>query len=790
MKRTRGKKYLLVLILIFFITIGYAFLTSNLKINGIANINSNTWDIHFENVVPSASNTITPTIAPVALPADKVTELNYSINLTKPGDIYEFNVDIVNAGTLDSMIELITSTIKIGNGEVQELNDSTLPSYLNYYVRYSDGINISTNHILNKGTRETITIHVEYKMDISESELVETDKPIEFTYDMEYVQATDEATSKPIANNCIFDGPLTKGIYYPNGQYVYKYKEYMQTNEELPIDGWSVKVSNPNSTEAITTPLCTSINGKPIVSTSYMFYNSQASSIDLSSFYTSNVIDMQYMFSKMPNIVSLDVGSLDTSNVTNMYCMFESNDNLEKIDNLDKLNLKKVTNMGYFLFENKKMKELKITNWDLSNIENAYGMFGQLGYNSNSLDFEVSNFKLPKVTSFDYVFDSVGYNTENLNFKVENIEVKNANEAIETFESIGSNSENADIFINNINIKNATKIQYLFQNIAYSTSNTDLTISNINIESATTSFNNFERICYSSSGIANININNINMNSFTDISSDFYYLGANAYNITINIDNLFINGANNLNDAFESVGQRGKEVYLNISNVHANNALSANNCFRYVGQSANKIIIKIKDWETPKLTSTDSMFTQVAQGAKELSEIIIDNIDLSKVTTTRFMFASNGESNYGTTKIKLLNINTPSLTDAENMFTYTGAHSSQFIIEGLNNIDFSHVTNFHDLFYHSGQNENNITDLGTINIYADNISSMFYEFKSIKVTLNIYKKPTNYSYALYNAATNHDASITVNYASEVDNIDDIIATKSDNSNIIKGQVLD
>ena len=59
-----------------------------------------------------------------------------------------------------------------------------------------------------------------------------------------------------------------------------------------------------------------------------------------------------------------------------------------------------------------------------------------------------------------------------------------------------------------------------------------------------------------------------------------------------------------------------------------------------------------------------------------------------------------------------------------------------------------------------------------------------------KATLNIYSNPTTYSGAFTRAATVQGSGITVNYTSAVTNIDSIIATKSSDSNVVKGVQLD
>ena len=134
-----------------------------------------------------------------------------------------------------------------------------------------------------------------------------------------------------------------QGDKYVNGQYTYIYREeynYSMTTmfisgewnseavtlQNIPDDGWGVVLTDSiatggESTDPVTSPLCTSINGKPVVSMSGTFAGSKATSIDLSSFNTSNVTSMFWMFASI-SATTLDLSSFDTSSVTNMGGMF------------------------------------------------------------------------------------------------------------------------------------------------------------------------------------------------------------------------------------------------------------------------------------------------------------------------------------------------------------------------------------------------------------------------------------------------------------------------------------
>ena len=89
------------------------------------------------------------------------------------------------------------------------------------------------------------------------------------------------------------------------------------------------------------------------------------------------------------------------------------------------------------------------------------------------------------------------------------------------------------------------------------------------------------------------------------------------------------------------------------------------------------------------------------------------------------------------------------------------------------------------MFNSAGYNASTWTDIGTIKVYATNIEGIFAYSNPIKANVNIYINPTTYNKAFVNAATTSGSNITVNYSSAVTNIDNIIATKSSNSNVVK-----
>ena len=191
-KNKRKLNYMILIIMILVISIGYAILSSNLNIVGSSQISAPTWDIHWENVVVKQGgvSATTPTID------TNKTTVNYSVTLTIPGEYFEFTVDVVNAGTIDGMVSVVSN--KLNNVEI-----TTLPNYLEYKVSYDDGVDIAPNHLLASSTSEKYKVHVGYKKDISVSDIPATPQTLNLSFSITYVQSDSNAV-KPVPDPVSF----------------------------------------------------------------------------------------------------------------------------------------------------------------------------------------------------------------------------------------------------------------------------------------------------------------------------------------------------------------------------------------------------------------------------------------------------------------------------------------------------------------------------------------------------------------------------------------------------------
>ncbi len=168
--------------LVLFVGVGYAILTSNLNIFGTTTINKVSWDIHFDNLrVTDGSVTATN---PAEIDANKTT-VNFGVSLNTPGDFYEFSVDEVNKGTIDAMV---SSIVKTGVTEEQA-------KYLDYTVMYSSGAIVSEKQLLAADKKEGIKVRVEFKKDITASDLPTTEIILNLSFSINYVQADSSAVS-------------------------------------------------------------------------------------------------------------------------------------------------------------------------------------------------------------------------------------------------------------------------------------------------------------------------------------------------------------------------------------------------------------------------------------------------------------------------------------------------------------------------------------------------------------------------------------------------------------------
>ena len=303
-KKNRKNKGLLIVALILCITIGYAALTTTLNITGNSEIKNAKWDIHFANLV--VDDTSVEAATPATIDANKTT-VNYTVNLVKPGDSYSFNVDVVNEGTIDGMINIVSNT-----GLTAEQQ-----KYVEYSITYANGVELKEKDGLKAGAKKNIKVKVKYKDDINPEDLPQEDKTLNLTFTVEYVQADDTVTPLP--------APIMKsykaGEDYHNTTYQSKITKIVtKTNIDVPEtakEHWDISAAGNGSVIAYveddgtgngTYKVTIGGDGGKVVANenSDSLFNgfNSLKEIDLSNFDTSNVTDMNGMFQNCTSLIS------------------------------------------------------------------------------------------------------------------------------------------------------------------------------------------------------------------------------------------------------------------------------------------------------------------------------------------------------------------------------------------------------------------------------------------------------------------------------------------------------
>ena len=328
---------------------------------------------------------------------------------------------------------------------------------------------------------------------------------------------------------CTTTDTLTQGLKYVNGQYTYAYKQegtYASSGlawNNISKNGWGVQLTDKTSTDAVTSKACTYINNKPITSMAYMFCNSQATTLDVSNFDTSNVTGMSSMFGGIQvttldvsnfdtsnvtgmssmfggiQVTTLDLSNFDTSNVTNMAQMFQ-NSKVTTID-LSNFDTSKVTNM-FQMFTHSQATTLDVSSFDTNNVTNMYGMF----YDSKATTLDLSSFNTSNVTNMSSMF----YDSQATTLDLSNFDTSKVRNMSYMF----NNSQATTLNVSKFDTSKVTDMHYMFWNSKATT----LDVSNFDTSNVTNMAQMFQN-----SKVTTIDLSNFDTSKVTDMRYMFYY---------------------------------------------------------------------------------------------------------------------------------------------------------------------------------------------------------------------------------------------------------------------------
>ena len=143
------------LIILLFISIGFAILSSNLSMGSNIAISNASFDVHFEDAVIYQTNVDGVSNPTINSERDTVT---MNVELDKPGDYVQVGFYVVNAGTIDAQLnEIIATTLT--NEEKK---------YLSYSYQYLTSEALNTGDLLRVGQKRRVIVNYQYKYDLTD----------------------------------------------------------------------------------------------------------------------------------------------------------------------------------------------------------------------------------------------------------------------------------------------------------------------------------------------------------------------------------------------------------------------------------------------------------------------------------------------------------------------------------------------------------------------------------------------------------------------------------------------
>ena len=127
------------------------------------------------------------------------------------------------------------------------------------------------------------------------------------------------------------------------------------------------------------------------------------SCLDLTDIDISELDSLSSIFGILNNVEVVDISGWDTSNVIDMNFMFSQCTKLKKIIGIENLDVSKLEKANFMFSECKNLVELDLTNWNTMSLQNASYMF----YNCSNLKIikNIENWQLPNIKNVRQMFD-------------------------------------------------------------------------------------------------------------------------------------------------------------------------------------------------------------------------------------------------------------------------------------------------------------------------------------------------------------------------------------------------
>ena len=508
-------------------------------------------------------------------------EGNSTNTLSVPAGETIVDVNITNQNGVDTYFKLLY--LKNDNVTISYYDETKNTGEV--YTKY-----LSSGELLEKGITGTLKLKIinnsssAQTLTFSVSGGYSTNKLTDVDVPSSYSEITTMETTSSNTYFCKTGDTLSQGLKYIDEQYTYSYKQQGSSNSgaalswaNITTNGWGVQLTNKTSTNTVNSKLCTYINNKPTISMTYMFSNSKATSIDVSGFDTSYVIDMNNMFASSQATSISGLSIFNTSNVTNMRYMF----NTSKAASLDlsKFNTSKVTNMSS-MFKQSSATTINVSSFNTAKVTDMHNMFS--GSQATTIS-GLKSFNTSKVTNMNSMF----YSSQATTLDISGFNTTKVTDMGFMFQESKAKTLNVSKF----NTSNVTNMSYMFS----STQVTTLDLSNFNTSKVTS----MEGMFWNSKVTTINGLNKFNTSKVTTMKVMFKNTGLTA----LDLSSFDTSNVTNMEGMFNPCASL---TTLNLGSF--NTSKVTNMSYMFNGSTSLKTIYVSDKFVTTAVTSSTSMF--------------------------------------------------------------------------------------------------------------------------------------------------------------------------------------
>ena len=275
----------------------------------------------------------------------------------------------------------------------------------------------------------------------------------------------------------------------------------------------------------------------------------------------------------------------------------------------------------------------------------------------------------------------------------------------------------------------------------------------------------FRKIAYNNTETFSIDLNSFNTSNCENMSNMFVEACYNCREFNLDVSNLDTSKVTNMKSMFNKTGVNDKNFSLDVSNFNTSKVTNMSWMFANHGENKDNVILDLSNFDTSNVIDMNHMFSFLGNKSTSV-HLKIDSFDTRKVTNMSYMFR-NTAGYSSSLKVDVSKFNTSNVTNMNSMFIRTGYRDTNFTLD-VSNFDTSKVTDMSRMLLETGYNSALLNT--SITIRNPNI--------------------TSYESMLESVAVQDGTKLKVHYTPETEElVDKMIATKSSDSKVVKGNLI-